>query len=185
MAKLWTWTGKLISIAGLRRLSQHHSRRRGPGCASLYRGFDWSRRSQKCQPMRCAPAGLASRVNVRFAGKVISALPARRAGPRRDGLFAGWTSRLPDHVGGDNVLSGACGRGSAAQCEALSRVREISPMLKEPAEQLNPATRRSSPSPHCPRRFRTGSGCKRCRYRRSGAGTDRSRINRPDRAVVQ
>ncbi|MEH2482131.1 hypothetical protein V1282_005488 [Nitrobacteraceae bacterium AZCC 2146] len=32
-ADLWTWTGKLILIAGLRRLSRRCGTRRGPGCA--------------------------------------------------------------------------------------------------------------------------------------------------------
>ena len=38
------------------------------------------------------------------------------------------------------------------------------------------ATRRSSPSPRCPRRCRIGSCYRRCRWRPSGAATDRWRI---------
>jgi branched-chain amino acid transport system ATP-binding protein len=77
----------------------------------------------------------ATRGKVRFAGRDISALPCEaraRAGmgyaPEGRRVFAAMSVA-------DNVLSGACGRGAAAQREAWDWLSSLFPMLKERASQ--------------------------------------------------
>jgi branched-chain amino acid transport system ATP-binding protein len=77
----------------------------------------------------------ASRGNVRFAGKDINALPCD--GRARAGMGYSPEGRrvFPTMSVADNVLSGACGCGSAAQREAWSWLCGVFPMLEERAEQ--------------------------------------------------
>jgi branched-chain amino acid transport system ATP-binding protein len=77
----------------------------------------------------------ASRGTVRFAGRDISALSCD--GRARAGMGYSPEGRrvFPTMSVGDNVLSGACGRGSAAQREAWDWLCGLFPMLRERASQ--------------------------------------------------
>lgn len=77
----------------------------------------------------------ASRGSVRFAGADISAVPCD--GRARAGMGYSPEGRrvFPTMSVADNVLSGACGRGGAAQREAWSWLCGIFPILQERAGQ--------------------------------------------------